>query len=140
MPYAGSSCRFPSIGVLMIIVAALRQIFLHPVERNPLTGTLISLEIAVGFLQFGLFCLFIVLVRFFHMRWRQQAFGIVLGFGIAAAGYLVPFILRSEFGTNLDQMVRIGTPLSYIIGVDSLAGYISQGRTSRSSRETGILC
>ena len=108
---------FPSIGVLMIIVAALRQIFLHPVERNPLTGTLISLEIAIGFLQFGLFCLFIVLVRFFHMRWRHQAFGIVLGLGIAAAGYLVPFILRSEFGTNLDQMVKIGSPLSYIIGV-----------------------
>jgi hypothetical protein len=78
---------------------------------------LISLEIAVGFLQFGLFCLFILLVRFFHMRWRQRAFGIVLGFGIAVAGSLVAFLLRSEFGKNLDAIVNITAPLSYIIGV-----------------------
>lgn len=108
---------FPTIGFLMILVAALRQVFLHKVETHPIIGTLISLEIAVGFLQFGLFCLFILLVRFFHMRWRQQAFGIVLGFGIAAGGSLVAFLLRSEFGTNLDWVVRTMVPLSYIIGV-----------------------
>jgi hypothetical protein len=51
------------------------------------------------------------------MRWRHQAFGIVLGFGIAAAGSLVAFILRSEFGTNMDRVFRIATPLSYITGV-----------------------
>jgi hypothetical protein len=108
---------FPTIGFLMILVAALRQVFLHKVEIHPIIGTLISLEIAVGFLQFGLFCLFILLVRFFHMRWRQRAFGIVLGFGIAASGSLVTFLLRSEFGTNLDWVVRIMVPLSYIVGV-----------------------
>lgn len=108
---------FPIIGFLMILVAILRQVFLKKVEIHPIMGTLIALEIAVGFLQFGLFCLFILLVRFFHMRWRQHAFGIVLGFGIAAAGSLVAFLLRSEFGKNLDQMVRIATPLTYIIGV-----------------------
>ncbi|HEY3769864.1 MAG TPA: hypothetical protein VGN44_14415 [Candidatus Angelobacter sp.] len=108
---------FPSIGILMIVLAILRQIFLHPVERKPIIGTLISLEIAVGFLQFGIFCLFVLLVRFFHMQWRQRAFGIVLGFGIVSAGSLVAFILRSEFGKNFDQMVNIAAPLSYIIGV-----------------------
>jgi hypothetical protein len=82
-----------------------------------LAATLISLEIAVGFLQFGLFGLFIILVRFFHMRWRQHAFGIVLGFGTAAAGTLVVFLLRSEFGTKLDPVVRITPPIAYIIAV-----------------------
>jgi hypothetical protein len=108
---------FPTIGFLMILVATLRQLSLQKAERHPIMGTLIALEIAVGFLQFGLFCLFILLVRFFHMRWRQRAFGIVLGFGIAAAGSLVAFLLRSEFGTNFNEVVRIATPLSYIIGV-----------------------
>src|SRR5258708_37790600 len=108
---------FPAVGILIILVALLRAIFFRPPNHSPLAVTLISLEIAVGFLQFGVFCVFILLVRFFHMRWQQHAFGIVLGFGIAAAGSLVAFLLRSEFGKNLDPMVRIATPLTYIIGV-----------------------
>ncbi len=108
---------FPAVGILILLVALLRAVFFRPPNHSPLAVTLISLEIAVGFLQFGVFCVFILLVRFFHMRWQQHAFGIVLGFGIAAAGSLVAFLLRSEFGKNLDPMVRIATPLTYIIGV-----------------------
>jgi uncharacterized membrane protein len=125
---------FPSIGFLMILVAVLRHVFLQKAERHPIIGTLIALEIAVGFLQFGLFCLFILLVRFFHMRWRQRALGIVLGFGIAAAGSLVAFLLRSEFGTNLNEMVRIATPLSYIIGVAVWLAIFIRGEPSVAGR------
>jgi hypothetical protein len=108
---------FPVIGNLIVFVALFRAMLFRPAHDNPLTVALISLEIAVGFLQFGLFCVFILLVRFFHMRWQQHAFGIVLGFGIAAAGTLAALLLRSEFGKNLDQMVKIAAPLAYIIGV-----------------------
>ena len=108
---------FPGIGVLMIIVAIIRAA-LHPVSQASLLGSaLISLEIALGLLQVGLFCLFILLVRFFHMRWRQQAFGIILGFGIAASGSLVVYLLRSEFGTKFNPIVRITPPLAYIAAV-----------------------
>ena len=109
---------FPVIGILIVFGALLRALLFRPAhDNNPLTVALISLEIAVGFLLFAVFCVFILLVRVFHMRWQQHAFGIVLGFGIAAAGSLVAFLLRSEFGKNLDQMVKIATPLTYIIGV-----------------------
>jgi hypothetical protein len=108
---------FPAIGILMIFIAILRAIF-HPVSQaGLLTSTLISLEIAVGFLQVGIFFLFIVLVQFFHMKWQQQAFGVVLGFGIAASGTLVVYLLRSEFGTKLNPVVRITPPLAYIAAV-----------------------
>lgn len=128
---------FPTIGFLMILMAVLRQVFLQKVERHPIIGTLIALEITVGFLQFGLFCLFILLVSFFHMRWRQRAFGIVLGFGIAAAGSLVAFLLRSEFGTNLNEMVRIATPLSYIIGVAIWLAIFLRGEPSSETKGDG---
>lgn len=108
---------FPGVGLLMLLVAVLRAQS-HPVSQaRRLASALISLEIAVGFLQFGLFCLFILLVRFFHMRWRQHAFGVVLGFGVQSAGSLVAFLLRSEFGTKLDPVVRIAPPITYIIAV-----------------------
>jgi hypothetical protein len=108
---------FPTIGILIAIIALLRAVFFRPSNHSPLAVAIISLEIAVGFLQFGIFCLFIGLVRFFHMRWRQHAFGIVLGFGISAAGSLVTFLLRSEFGTILNRLVRTAIPVTYIIGV-----------------------
>ena len=108
---------FPGIGIVMICAAVLRMI----VEPRPafslFTTTVISLEIAVGLLQFGIFSLFIVLVRVFHLRWGQHAAGIVFGFGVSAAGSLVAFLLRSEFGTKFDPVIRIAPPIAYIIGV-----------------------
>lgn len=108
---------FPGIGVVMVGVAVLRIILLPRPAFSLFTTTIIGLEIAVGFLQFGIFALFIILVKFFHLRWRQHAAGIVFGYGVSAAGSLVPFLLRSEFGTKFDPVVRIAPPIAYIIGV-----------------------
>jgi len=108
---------FPSIGILIVLVALFRAAFFRSADDYPLGVAIISLEIAVGFLRFGIFMLFIILVRLFHLRWRQHAAGIVFGYGVSAAGSLVAFLLRSEFGTKFDPIVRIAPPIAYIIGV-----------------------
>ncbi len=122
---------FPGVGIFILVVALLRAIFFRQPDQSPFAVTLVSLEISVDFLEFILFCLFILLVRFFHMQWRQQAFGIVLGFGIAAAGSLVAFLLRSEFGTKFDSLFRIVTPLSYIVGVAVWLATFLEGEPSQ---------
>jgi hypothetical protein len=108
---------FPGIGIVMVSAAILRILLLPRPAFSLFTTTIIGLEIAVGFLQFGIFSLFIILVRLFHLRWRQHAAGIVFGYGVSAAGSLVAFLLRSEFGTKFDPVVRIAPPIAYIIGV-----------------------
>ena len=108
---------FPGIGLLMIVVAVLRTILLPRPAHSLFTVTILALEIGVGFLQFGIFSLFIVLIGIFHLRRRQHPVGIVLGFGISAAGALVAYLLRSEIGTKFDPVVRIAPPIAYIIGV-----------------------
>lgn len=108
---------FPGIGIVMLGVAVLRIILLPRPAFSLFTTTILGLEIAVGFLQFGIFSLFIILVRLFHLRWRQHAAGIVFGYGVSAAGSLVAFLLRSEFGTKFEPVVRITPPIAYIIGV-----------------------
>jgi hypothetical protein len=108
---------FPSIGIVMIITAILRILLFPRPAFSLFTTTILGLEIAVGFLQFGIFSLFIVLVSLFHLRWGQHAAGIVFGYGVSAAGSLVAFLLRSEFGTKFDPVVRIAPPIAYIIGV-----------------------
>jgi hypothetical protein len=108
---------FPGIGIVMLTAAALRIILFPRPAFSLFTTTIIGLEIAIGFLQFGIFSLFIILMRLFHLRWGQHAAGIVFGYGVSAAGSLVAFLLRSEFGTKYDPVIRIAPPIAYIIGV-----------------------
>lgn len=108
---------FPGIGIVMVGVAVLRIIVQPRPAFSLFTTTILGLETAVGYLQFGIFMLFIVLVRLFHLRWGQHAAGIVFGYGVSAAGSLVAFLLRSEFGTKFDPVIRIAPTIAYIIGV-----------------------
>src|SRR5438270_5046275 len=54
---------FPAIGMAMVAVATLRIILIPRSGFSLFTTTILGLEIAVGFLQFGIFILFIILVR-----------------------------------------------------------------------------
>lgn len=108
---------FPAIGIVMISVAGLRILLVPRPAFSLFTTTIIGLEIAIGFLQFGIFSLFIILVRLFHLRWGQHAAGIVFGYGVSAAGSLAAYLLRSGFGTKYDPVVRIAPAIAYIIGV-----------------------
>jgi hypothetical protein len=123
---------FPGIGIVMISAAVLRILLLPRPAFSLFTTTIISLEIAIGFLQFGIFSLFIILVRLFHLRWRQHAAGIVFGYGVSAAGSLVAFLLRSEFGTKFDPVVRIAPPIAYIIGVAVWLATFLRAESARS--------
>jgi len=108
---------FPGIGTLMLCLAALRAISRPMPPGNQVFAVIVSLEVAVGFLQIGTFCLFLVLIQFFRVSPRQRAFGLALGFGILAAGSLVVYLLRSEFGTKLDPVVRVATPIAYTLAL-----------------------
>ncbi|HEU4415345.1 MAG TPA: hypothetical protein VFT65_11230 [Candidatus Angelobacter sp.] len=110
-------CLFPSIGALLITIALLRTFLQPKPARSMVTIALFTLEIMVGLLQFAMFVGFVFLVRFFQLRWRQHALGVILGFGIAAAGTLIAYLLRSEFGTKFDPVVRIAPPIAYIMAV-----------------------
>lgn len=108
---------FPGIGIVMLSVAILRILLLPRPAFSLFTTTVFGLEIAVGLLQFGIFIVFIALVRLFHLRWRQHAAGIIFGYGVNASGSLVAYLLRSEFGTKFDPVITIAPPIAYIIGV-----------------------
>lgn len=108
---------FPGIGVFMAVVAILRILANPRPAGGRLFAIIISLEIVTGFLQMGIFFLFMLLVRFFRVRYRQHAFGIALGFGIIASGTLSVYLLRSEFGTRFDPVVRNAPPITYTVAV-----------------------
>jgi hypothetical protein len=108
---------FPCVAGLMLFISLLRGYLLPGNELERIVGVIIFLKIAVGFLQVGIFTTFFLLVRLFKVRWRKYAFGIALGFGIAAGGNLAVFLLRSEIGTKFNHVVETAAPIVYIIAV-----------------------
>jgi hypothetical protein len=107
---------FPSVIVGLMAISSLRAILHSQSTENFLNTQILSLEIAAGIVQVGLFFLFLILAQFFHLAWKEYTFGIALGFGVSAAGDLVAFIIRSEFGTKFDTVFRFAVPLAYTVG------------------------
>jgi|SRR5450432_1812705 hypothetical protein len=115
----GFRAIFPGASVLFIFLGSVRAFEKSgpTSSENLLVSQIFSLEITAYILQFGLFFLLLVLVQFFRLPWKQYTFGIAVGFGVSAAGSLVAFMVRSEFGTKFDPIFRFVVPLTYTIGV-----------------------
>ena len=108
---------FPCTGVVLLLIGLVRMMTGSGSTESRLILVIFSLEIAAGILQVGIFFLLLVLVQFFRLPWKQYTFGIAMGFGVSAAGSLVAFVVRSEFGTKFDPIFRFVVPLTYTIGV-----------------------
>lgn len=103
--------------LLMIALAALHAIFKGTVQAGPVVATIAGLEIAVGYVQAGLFLVMLAMSAFYWMPLRRYAFGIAFGFGLLAAGGLAAALLRSEFGTRFKFLSMNMPPVIYVIAV-----------------------
>ncbi len=88
----------PLVGLGMLAVSVLIPVVHRAVETVPLLEGIYSLQIAVRCLQIGVFFLIFFLARAFELDYRQYAFGIAAGFGIAAAGILLGTLVRTGLG------------------------------------------
>lgn len=107
---------FPGVALLFSAIA-IPAISRAAAAPNPLTRIILSVEIGLGFLQIGLFGVFFVLVRFFRVRRQQYPYGIAFGFGVLAAGTLIAFLLRSEFGTKFNHIAQTAPPIAYTLAL-----------------------
>ena len=107
----------PITGAIMLAISILIPV-LHPaVETQPLEESIFSLQIAVRCLQLGVFVLIFWLARFFDLDYRQYAFGIAAGFGIAAAGILLGTLVRTGLGLKFIIFFEYIPSVSYCVAV-----------------------
>ena len=106
-----------AVAAVMIGISLLQAILMPPQHVNRLLAWIYSLEIGVRYVQGGIFVLFVALVKFWQIEWRQYTLGIVLGFGVLVIGTLTPGMLRSEFGTNFTSAFKYVPAVAYIIAV-----------------------
>jgi hypothetical protein len=107
----------PAMAALMLALALLIPVAHRAVDTGPLEEGIFALQIAVRCLQLGVFFLIFWLARFFDLDYRQYAFGIAAGFGIAAIGILFGTLMRTGLGLKFIIYFQYGLPVSYCVAV-----------------------
>lgn len=107
----------PGVGIVMLIVAMGIGFFHPPIEVDPWPATVFVGSIAVNCLQVGIFALFVLLVRLYFLPWQNYAFGISVGFSIAAFGMFTTVLLRSAIGSNPPLILKYVAPAANLIAL-----------------------
>jgi hypothetical protein len=115
----------PLTGCIMLGISILIPIVHPAVDTDPLLEGIFALQIAVRCLQLGIFFLIFLLARFFDLDYRQYAFGIAAGFGIAAAGILLGTLVRTGFGLKFLMYFQYVPTVAYCVAVTAwLASFV----------------
>jgi hypothetical protein len=107
----------PAVAITMLGISVLIAALHRPLDMGRLEEGIFSLQIAVRCLQLGIFALIFWLARFFDLDYRQYAFGIAAGFGIAAAGILLGALVRTGLGLKFIIFFQYVPPVSYCVAV-----------------------
>jgi hypothetical protein len=101
----------------MLGIAVLIPLAHHAVDTEPLLEGIFALQVAVRCLQLGVFFLIFLLARIFDLDYRQYAFGIAAGFGIAVAGILLGTLVRTGLGLRFVIYFRYVPSVAYCMAV-----------------------
>lgn len=107
----------PITATIMLGIAVLIPLVHHAIDTEPLLDGIFALQVAVRCLQLGVFFLIFLLARVFDMDYRQYAFGIAAGFGIAAAGILLSTLVRTGGGLKFLIFFQIVQGVTYCTAV-----------------------
>jgi hypothetical protein len=107
----------PVTAAVMLSIAVLIPLVHPAVDTEPLLQGIFALKKAVRCLQLGVFFLIFLLARVFNLDYRQYAFGIAAGFGIASAGILLGTLVRTGLGLKFLIFFRYVSSVAYCMAV-----------------------
>jgi hypothetical protein len=109
---------FPGI-VAILSAVFIGDVLLHPpAQASAIVAVIISFGKVVNYLRAGVFAAFFLLVWLLMGKgWRNQPFGIVLGFAVSTVGSAAAYQARSIFGTRFNNFGKYGPPVAYILAV-----------------------
>jgi hypothetical protein len=86
----------------------------------------LTFDRSVRVMQCGLFCLLMILCRLLKNCWRQQVFGIALGFGVFASIELILVSVAMRYGGSVTSTVSIVKSVAYNAVTMLWIGYLRQ--------------
>ena len=107
----------PITGAIMLGIAVLIPLVHRAVDTDSFLEVIFALQVAVRCLQLGVFFLIFLLARIFDLDYRQYAFGIAAGFGIAVIGILLGTLVRTGLGLKFLIYFKYVPYVAYCIAV-----------------------
>lgn len=107
----------PVTGTIMLSIAVLIPVVHRAVDTDSLLKGIFALQVAVRCLQLGVFFLIFLLARIFDLDYRQYAFGIAAGFGIAVIGTLLGTLVRTGLGLKFLIFFKYFPHVAYLMAV-----------------------
>jgi hypothetical protein len=93
-------------------------------EHTLFVHNILIIERAVRIIQCGMLLLLYLFSHHVGITWRNQLFGVVLGFGVYASANLLMYALRSRFGEDWNASAAILNSLGYLVTTGLWAGYM----------------
>src|SRR3954471_21800627 len=84
-------------------------------EHTVFVQNILIVERAIRIIQCGMLLLLYLFSHHVGITWRNQLFGVILGFGVYASLNLVMYSLRSRFGEDWNSGAAIFNSVSYLM-------------------------
>ena len=98
---------------LLLLVSIVSAFSSQQASADRIVSAVLAFDRSVRIMQCGLFFLLMILCRFLRNCWRQQVFGIAMGFGIFASVELVLVSIVMHFGDGPVAIVSLVKSAAY---------------------------
>jgi len=102
-------------------------------ESTVLVRNILILERAIRIMQCGMLLLLYLFSHHVGISWRNQLFGVVMGFGLYASANLLMYSLRSRLGEDWNTSASMLNALSYLFTTAIWAGYMLAPAAERNT-------
>lgn len=111
---------------LLLVLAIVTAVTGQQGSADRVVAVVLTFDRSVRVMQCGLFCLLMILCRLLKNCWRQQVFGIALGFGIFASIEMILVSLAMSYGDRVGPSISLATSVAYNVVTILWIGYLRQ--------------
>jgi hypothetical protein len=111
---------------LLLLLAIVTAVTSQQGSADRVVAVVLAFDRSVRVMQCGLFCLLMILCRLLKNCWRQQVFGVALGFGVFASIELILVSVAMHYGGSVAHSVGLAKSVAYNAVTILWIGYLSQ--------------
>ena len=111
---------------LLLVLAIVTAFTSEQGSADRVVAGVLTFDRSVRVMQCGLFCLLMILCRLLKNCWRQQVFGIALGFGIFASVEMILVSAAMRYGGSVGPTISLVKSVAYNVVMILWIGYLSQ--------------
>jgi len=111
---------------LLLLLAIVTAFTSEQGSADRVVAAVLTFDRSIRVMQCGLFCLLMILCRLLKNCWRQQVFGIALGFGVFASIELILVSLAMRYGGSVGATISLAKSAAYDAVIILWIGYLRQ--------------